>query len=182
MFKSTAECLTDGTERSSPKMPFTLLLVFLVKKKILFFLSSDLAAEPLSCTGCLPGACRLCAPADKDCAAGNHCNDVPNSLHRVIAEKTQILACFQVLYICSRIRIVFVCVCIFNIYLVQGKFILFCNTVMVSCLDKLCFVLPVFCESDESRTKISILHLCWMTYHLATGFVEKQVACDQSAE
>lgn len=27
---SAAECLTDGTERSSPKMPFTLLLVFLV--------------------------------------------------------------------------------------------------------------------------------------------------------
>lgn len=97
-------------------MSFTLLLVFLVlKKKILFFLSSDLAAEPLSCTGCLPGACRLCAPADKDCAAGNHCNDVPNSLHRVIAEKTQILACFQVLYICSRHRIVFVCVCVFLI-------------------------------------------------------------------
>lgn len=71
-------------------MPFT-LLVFLVlkkKKKILFFLSSDLAAEALSRAGCLPSVCRLCAPVDKDSAVGNHYNEVPNSLHHVIAEKT----------------------------------------------------------------------------------------------
>lgn len=98
-------------------MPFTLLLVFLVLKKKSFFpLSSDLAAETLSCTGCLPSACRLCAPADKDCATGNHYNDVPNSLHRVIAEETfRSWRAFKFCNICSRHRIVFVCVCMFLI-------------------------------------------------------------------
>lgn len=52
--KSTSDCLTAGTERSSPKMSFTLPFRFLdLKKKIKptkrvsFFLSSDLAAKTL---------------------------------------------------------------------------------------------------------------------------------------
>lgn len=59
------------------------------KKKKSFLLSSDLAtAAALSCAGCLPSVRRFCAPVDKDCAIGNHYNEVPNSLHHVIAEKT----------------------------------------------------------------------------------------------
>jgi hypothetical protein len=45
-------------------------------------------AAALSCAGCLPSVRRFCAPVDKDCAIGNHYNEVPNSLHHVIAEKT----------------------------------------------------------------------------------------------
>lgn len=79
--KSTSDCLTAGTERSSPKMSFTLPFRFLDLKKnktkqntqnaFLFSFRQTWQRGHFSCTGCLPSVRRLCAALDKDCAIGN---------------------------------------------------------------------------------------------------------------
>lgn len=127
-------------------MPFTPPLSFLdLKKKNPLFLSSDLAAEALSCAGCLPSIRRFCAPVDKDCAIGNHYNEVPNSRHHGIAEKTfRSWSAFK-FCIYSVDTELYLCVCFLISTWSKKSLYSFCNTVMVSCLDKLCFVLPVFC-------------------------------------
>lgn len=154
-----------------------------LKKKILFFLSSDLAAETLSCTGCLPSVCRLCAPADKDGATGNHHSDVPNSLHRVIAEKTFrswrafkfcIYAVDTELYLC-------VCVFLISTWSKESLYsfvILWWSQVLIN------FALYYLCSAKVTTHELRSPFCTsaeWLII-LPQDSYEKQVACDQSAE
>lgn len=92
--KSTSDCLTAGTERSSPKMSFTLPFRFLdLKKKthtkrISFFLSSDLAAKTLPVQDVCPVFAGYVLLQIRTVPLEIHYNEVPNSLHHIIAEKT----------------------------------------------------------------------------------------------
>lgn len=87
-----------------------LLLVFLIKKKKSPFPFVRLGSRNTFLCRTFAQRHRSCAPVDKDCAIGNPDSKVPNSLHHATAEKTFRSCCAFKSCICSRYRIVSVCV------------------------------------------------------------------------